>query len=295
MEQLKNRDLAEDEIDLKELFSTIWKNRWKIGIFAFFVTTATIIFIIFKPNVYKSEIILLPQEQKSGVGGLGALAGLAGVDIGGGEVSPFTSLETVIKNFSFNISIVKKYSLLERLENRENLVYPFGLDIKFEPEIENLSLEEREFNIYKYLQTIVSISEDQKSGLITISVEMEDRFFAKELVDIYLEEATSFLRELDRKNIDSQIEYYEKELENSGNIELQQKLSQLLSTLIQKRVLADASQFYTVKKITDSNVAFIKDKTKPKRALIVVVAFVTSIIMGIFGVFFLEFLRNEKK
>jgi capsular polysaccharide biosynthesis protein len=200
----------------------------------------------------------------------------------------------VIKNFSFNISIVKKYSLLERLENRENLVYPFGLDIKFEPETENLSLEEREFNIYKYLQTIVSISEDQKSGLITISVEMEDRFFAKELVDIYLEEATSFLRELDRKNIDSQIEYYEKELENSGNIELQQNLSQLLSTLIQKRVLADASQFYTVKKITDSNVAFIKDKTKPKRALIVVVAFVTSIIMGIFGVFFLEFLRNEK-
>jgi uncharacterized protein involved in exopolysaccharide biosynthesis len=34
---------------------------------------------------------------------------------------------------------------------------------------------------------------------------------------------------------------------------------------------------------------------KPKKTLIVVVAFVTGIILSIFLVFFLEFIRNEKE
>jgi uncharacterized protein involved in exopolysaccharide biosynthesis len=40
-------------------------------------------------------------------------------------------------------------------------------------------------------------------------------------------------------------------------------------------------------------VPYIKDKTGPKRGLVVVVAFITSIILGIFAIFFIEFLRGN--
>jgi len=75
---------------------------------------------------------------------------------------------------------------------------------------------------------------------------------------------------------------------------LQINLTQLMSSLIQKRVLANSSEFYTVKKLVDSEISFIKNKTAPKRGLIVVVSFVTSIILGIFIIFFREFIKSPE-
>jgi capsular polysaccharide biosynthesis protein len=64
---------------------------------------------------------------------------------------------------------------------------------------------------------------------------------------------------------------------------------------MQKRVFSQANDYYFVSKLVDSRVAYIKEKTKPKRALILVVSFVTSIILGIFMVFFYEFIKGNKK
>lgn len=293
---VENRYIEEDEIDLKELFSTIWKYRWKISIFSGVITIFVTIYLLQKPNIYRAEVILAPQEQKASTGGLGALAGFAGVDIGGGDVSAFSNLEAILKNYSFQIEIIKKYSLLEKLEKPSNLVFPFNLEFKKEIEIDDKTEEEREFDQFKRLtEDILSISEDKQSGLITLSAELEDRFLAKEIVDIYLKEITSYLRDLDMRDIDLKVKYYEEELERTTNIELQSKLTQLLSSLIQKRVLASASEFYLVKKITDTKVAFIKDKVKPKRGLILVVTLISSTILAIFAVFFIEFLRDEKR
>jgi uncharacterized protein involved in exopolysaccharide biosynthesis len=68
-----------------------------------------------------------------------------------------------------------------------------------------------------------------------------------------------------------------------------------MSALIQKRVLAQASELYNVKLINKPSVAYVGDKEGPKRGLIVSVSFVTSLILGIFGIFFWEFIRTEKE
>ena len=294
-----NRYIEEDEIDLRELFAVIWKNKWKIFLFTFVITTLAVGYVLIKPNIYKSEIILIPQEQKSpSMGGLGALAGLAGVDVGGGGVSALSNMNLILKDFNFQIKIIRKFNLIKELENTKNYIYPFGL--KFESQNENnQTLAEREFLAYKKLSKIIAISEDKKSGVITLSAELENRFLAKKLVDIYLKEITTHLRILDMKDIDSKLSFYETAVSETENIELQSQLTQLMSSLIQKKVLANASEFYIVKKMIDSRVPQIVEKTKPKRSLIVIVAFVTSIILGIFLVFFIEFLKgdeeNEKK
>jgi uncharacterized protein involved in exopolysaccharide biosynthesis len=290
-----NREYEEDEIDLRELFLKIWNNKWKIVLFTGFITSIVLFKLIKTPNIYNSEIRLIPQEQKSSMGGFGALAGLAGVDMGMDSVSAYTSMASILNDRTFNEMVVEKYGLLEKLENRKNLVYPFGLEFETVRKEKNVSKEEKMFNAYLELTKIVTISEDKKSGLIVISAQIEDRFFAKELVDIYLLEITSRLRTLDQLDTDSKISFYEKELLETTSVELQSKITQLLSTLIQKRVLASASQYYLVKKITDSKVAFIGDKVKPKRGLILVITFITSIIIAIFGVFFIDFIRGGKE
>jgi uncharacterized protein involved in exopolysaccharide biosynthesis len=292
--------LEEDEIDLRELFSTIKRHIWKIFFFSFVVTSIVLAYVIYLPNVYKSETILVPQEQtKPSIGGLGALAGLAGIDLGGGGMDATNSLSAILSDYSFNEKMIEKYGLDKKLildVNISTFVYPFGLDLAKKEEVkEEKSKEEIIFNTYKEIQDIVSISSDKKSGAITLSAEHSNRFLTKELVDIYLKEMTTHLRKTDLIDTQKQIDYYEREMAKTSNIELREQLSKLVSGLIQKKVLSEASEFYIVKKITDSRVAFVKDKVKPKRALILVVAFVTSIILGIFGVFFYEFIKGPEE
>lgn len=291
--------LEEDEIDLKELFKTIWKYKYKIAIFTSVVVFATLVYVLSIPNSYKSEIILTTQSDgKSSGGGLANLASLAGVSLGssGSGKDPFTMMETTLKDYEFNKSIIEKYNLIEKIQNPQNLVFALGFDGFYfssnDKEIKNL--DEAIYSINQKLNKILSISEDKKTGLITLKAEYTDRFFAKELVDIYLKEMIEKIKLQDMKEIDKQIEYYTKELSNTYDVSLKEQVSKSLSALMQKRVFSLANDYYFVSKVTDSRVAYIKEKTQPKRALILVVSIVTSIILGIFMAFFLEFIRSNK-
>lgn len=294
--------IEEDEIDLRELFNTIKKNIFKIIAFSVITTILTLVYVLSIPNSYKSQTVLIEQGQaKPSMGGLGALAGLAGIDMGGGSMSAVDSLQAVISDYNFNIALIKKYNLDKKFVldvDTTNFVYPFGLRL-FEKEKdtqeEQLNEEDINFQTYKILQSIISVSTDKKSGAITLSAEHPNRFLAKEVLDIYLSESTKHLRKIDMLEINEKIKYYNEEINNTPDIELKKQLNTLISSLIQKKVLAKSSEFYVVKKITDSRVAYIKDKSKPKRALILVVALVTSVILAIFGVFFLEFIRKDEK
>ena len=105
--------IEEDEIDLRELFATILKHKVFIAIFVFIVTTLSIIYALSKPNEYKVYTLLAPQEQsKSSLGGLGALASMAGVNIGGGSgVTPDQAFQTLLDDYPFMKNFMQKYKI----------------------------------------------------------------------------------------------------------------------------------------------------------------------------------------
>ena len=298
-----NNFIQEDEIDLKELFSTIWNNKFKIAFFTFVVTSLTIIYTLSIPNSYKSSTFLVPQTQaKPSLGGLSALAGIAGIDLGGsGNIDAVTSFNTILNDFAFQKTMIKKYNLNEKLiPNESNLVFALGYDgiykmlnKKSEKKIEK-SKEEITYDTYKLIIKMISISSDKKSGIISLVVESNDRFLAKELVNIYLVELTSYLRKMEMQDVDKQIKYYNQELEKTDELSMKDQLGQLASGLVQKKVLSQANEYYNVKQLTKPQVAYIKEKSKPKRGLIVIVSFITSIILGIFMIFFLEFIKKDE-
>lgn len=293
--------IEEDEIDLRELFATIWKNKFKILLFSVVVISLALIYALSKPNEYSSSIVLSPQsEQKTVSGGLSSLASTAGINLGGGSSKdPAVMMQTVLGDYTFNEYLVKKYNLVEKLEQRENLVFAFGFDGIYNlfnsKEKSQGNQEDKIFGTINFLRSAMSINVDKKSAMITLSVKLDDRFLAKELVDIYLDEVINRIKLQDMKEIDKQITYYNKELSTTYDVSLKEQLSKSLSALMQKKVFSQANDYYLVGKVIDSRVAHIKEKTGPKRALILVVSFVTSIILGIFGVFFLEFIKANKE
>ncbi len=301
--------IEEDEIDLRELFHTIKKNRWKLFFTSLLFTSLALMYAIITPNSYSSKTILMMKEQdKPAIGGsAAALAAMAGINIGGGggglDIS--SMFKNLMEDFSFNKNIIKRYNLIYRLSPEgmsENLVYvlngkDMARDIKekltFSTKEEPKSEDELAFEAFKKLKDMLSVSTDKESGAITLSATSKDRFLAKDLVEIYLKEMSEYIRVLDMKEVAEQEDYYKRELESASGIELKKSLADLLSALTKKKVLSQAGDYYMVKQLTKPEVAFIKDKTKPKRALIIIVAFITSIILAIFMIFFGEFLKNR--
>ncbi len=299
-----NNCIDEDEIDLRELFGTIWANKFKIAIFTFIVTSLTIVYVLTKPNQYTSSTILAPQGQTKSIslGGLSSLASMAGVNVGGGVMDAYHSLKIILGSYAFEKMMVKKYHLINLLSTsnmKKEFVFPFGYNGMYNlfhsSKKSNKSYADKEYLTIKALKKIISISSSKKSGAITMSVKLPDRFLAKRLLDIYLKNSTAYLRTIDMKNIKQKIKYYQKELAGTNNIQLKTQISQYIANLMQKEVFANANPYYTVKQITKPEVPYIKDKAGPKRALIVIVAFITSIILAVFGVFFVEFLKNNKE
>jgi len=293
----------EDEIDLKELFIALMGYKYKIALLVIFITSCTFVYVLSIPNSYKSSVILSPQNEQTNIsGGLSSLASLAGVNLGsGGSSDPSVMMTTLLKDYNFNEMLIKKYNLTEKIENQENLVFALSIDFiyKFfnsnEKKKDERSYEEKIFNTINKLRDTLSISSDKDTNLITLSAELNDRVLAKDIVDIYLEEIIQKIKMQDMKEIDKQIKYYNKELSSTFDVSLKEQLSKSLSALMQKRVFSQANDYYLVSKIVDSRVAYIKEKTKPKRALILIVSFVSSIILGIFLAFFIEFIKREPK
>ncbi len=231
------------------------------------------------------------------------MAAMAGINLGGGGGIDIAGLfKNLLSNYSFHKNIIEKYHIDEMLslENIEKNfvfaankreVYDFFKSSKDKEEIDQENLI---FETFKKIKGILSISTDKESGAITLSAKFQDRFTAKKLVDIYLIEMSNYIKKLDLKELDEQVEYYEKELQAAKNLDLKSNINALLSALVKKKVLSQAGEFYMVKQLTKPQVAYIKDKAGPKRALIIIVAFITSIILGIFFIFFKEFIKGSK-
>ncbi len=308
MQEIDNRAtnyIEEDEIDLKELFGTIWQNKFTIAIITLLVTSFALVYALKVPNIYTSSTVLILKENDKPTigGGAAAMAAMAGINLGGGgggiDISGL--FKNLLGDYSFHKNIIKKYRIdqMLKLENIEkNFVFAANKrDIynffKSSGDDEKIDQEELTYNTYLQVKKILSTSTDKESGAITLSAKFEDRFIAKKLIEIYLLEMSNYIKKLDLKELDEQVAYYERELSGSKNIDLRENINSLLSALVKKKVLSQAGEFYMVKQLTKPQVPYIKDKAGPKRALIIIVAFITSIILGIFFVFFKEFIKSS--
>ena len=296
----------EDEIDLKELFATIWKHKFFILLFTFVITVLSIVYTLSKPNQYEIYALLAPQEQSksASLGGLGALASMAGVNLSsGGGVTPDIAFQSLLDDYPFMKKFIQKNRFDQKLSDPtliEDYIFALGYNgiyNFFHTQTDKADKQDDKIDFfttyYKPLKSSLTITTDKKTSLITISYISPSRKLAKDVLTSFLKDAT---QELVRKNIDdinSQIERYKQELHKTNNLELKSELAKLISSLIKQKVYINTSKYYKVKIITEPFIPDPKDKAKPKRALIVIVSFITGLILSIFLLFFYIFIKKE--
>ncbi|MBS3798483.1 Wzz/FepE/Etk N-terminal domain-containing protein [Pseudoalteromonas sp. BDTF-M6] len=297
--------IADDEIDLKELFLALWQGKWIIIGTTLVAAVIAVVYALSLPNIYKSEALLAPAEdnQSGGLSGLagqfGGLASLAGVNLGSGTADKTTIALELLKSRSFIGEFVKEHNLKPVImaangwdQANDRVIYDpevydseKGLWVR---EVKAPKLPEpSQLEVHdKFTTQFLNVSKDKETGLVTISVKHYSPVVAKELTDKLIEQLNNTMRANDIADADNSIEYLSKALKETSVADMQKVFYQLIEQQQQTKMLASVRNEYALKMIDPAVVN--ERKYEPKRALICTF----GVLLGALLSFLLVFLRS---
>ena len=304
----ENRCIQEDEIDLKELFKTIWAKKIFIVIFTLVVTILAGFYAYSKTPIYEAKALLEIGEYKK---------------------NPVDDAVALEKKLS-TIFIDMEKNLKDKTSEISNISVVKGLKNFLEIKSESTSNEEAKNEILKVLTFVQNehekilddVKKQKEMELRNIDLQISDiKSKSVDLIDKKIENNIKNLKSLEEqlKQIDENLKKIDtlnpslaalklmekRDITNSintitiQNFELESKKDELLTTTLYK--LEESKKIIELSLLPHNykNTQIVGEimtndfPTKPKKKLIVAVAFVTGFIISIFLVFLFNFIKQN--
>jgi uncharacterized protein involved in exopolysaccharide biosynthesis len=278
----------EDEIDLLELIRTLlqaWKTILGVSILC---TVLAVAYALYTPKVFKAETLLSPaQEEKSSASSalsqFGGLAAMAGVTIPSNS-----NIERVLATLETRV-FLRKF-----IEEKKLLPVLFEEFWDIASNSWKLPVDQEVFTSadgISPLREAIELDQD-KSGLITLSISWEDPKVAAQWANNLVKQLNEQLREQAIADSKKRVGYLEQELAKTTLQDMRAVLYNLLESEKQKAMLANVNEDFALE-VIDPAIA-PETHEKPKRKLITALGVVCGGFLGIFTVFFVQFLQKLK-
>ena len=279
----------ENEIDLLELIRTLLK-MWKtiVGITILCLVLA-FAYALYAPKVFKAETLVAPaSEENSGASSalsqFGGLAAMAGISI-----PSDSNVEQVVA------TLQSRKFLRQYIESKKLLPVLFEDIWDAESQswlVETHEDEPTEQKAVESFKTILSVDENKKSGLISLSISWKNPEVAAEWANDLVKQLNEQLREQAIADSQKRVGYLEQELAKTTLQDMRTVLYNLLESEKQKAMLANVNEDFALQVIDPAVAPELCEK--PKRKLIVALGGVFGGFLGIFAVLFAQFLRKLK-
>ena len=306
----ETRYYPDDEIDLRELFATLWRGKWIIIAFTVVFAAAGVAYALYKPNIYRASVLLAPAQDDGGAGRLsgqlGGLASLAGISLGsGGSGNQTVMAKEVLQSRAFLTDFIHRHNLsipLMAIEgwnltsekwviNREAYNPDTG---EWLTNDEGEPLKPTDWDMVKqFRENHLSVSTNEETGMVTVSVKSLSPSAAKDWAEKLVHDINEHMREEDVKEAEASIAYLEGKLSETNIAGMQQVFYQLIESETRTVMLANAQDEYVFKTVDPAVVP--QEKSEPKRALICVIATMLGGMLGVFTVFVVSFIRSGKE
>ncbi|SFR51231.1 G-rich domain on putative tyrosine kinase [Marinobacter daqiaonensis] len=305
----EHQHYPDDEIDLRELFATLWRGKWIIIATTFVFAVAGVAYALYKPNIYQASALLAPTEDDSGglsrmAGQLGGLASLAGVNLGGGSANKTVIAREILQSRAFLTDFIHRHNLKVPLMategwdiEQEEWVYDREI---YNPDTDEWAMEDGESleptdwdMVKKFREDHLSVSENQENGMVTVSVKSLSPVAAKNWTDWLVRDINEHMRKRDIEEAEASIDYLEEKLNETNISGMQQVFYQLIESETRTVMLANAQKEYVFQTVDPAVVP--QEKSEPKRALICIVATMLGGMLGVFIVFVIAFIRSGKQ
>ena len=305
---VQNDSQYDDEIDLRELFGVLWAGKVKIIAITAMFAVASVIYALSVPNQYKATALLAPAQSDGGglsgaLGQLGGLASLAGVSLGGGESGEVQIAQEIMKSWSYiegfiadNNIAVEVYAAEGWNKSSNTLVID---DDIYDTTQQSWLVEDDDtgelrpptsWELLEVFQEKLSVSEDKKSGLVSVSIEYYSPQVAKQWVDMYVEAINRFMQQRQVDKVTKNITYLQEQIEKTSIAEMQEVFYTIIEEQTKNKMLAEASPEYVFVAVSPSMVP--EEKSQPKRALICILA---TLLGGVLSVLLVLIMHYAKK
>jgi uncharacterized protein involved in exopolysaccharide biosynthesis len=282
----------EDELDIVEIISEIWKKKILVITVTLFFAVSSIYYSLTLSDVYKSSTLLKIHDTQSGspLQSIGSF-GSAFMDIGIDKTISKKDLTiALIKSRDFFNFILNKYNIMPEImavesfdKNTNKIVYNntlYNKDTDKWAEDKEVPSEQETYR--EYLSSIAVLKTE--SGFVELSYSHISPVFAKNLLDIVVSEINSLQSEKDKIETMKAIDYLNNQVKLTNMQEVKDTIYIILESQIEKLMTANIKSEYLVEVIDSS---FIPEKKfKPSRALLVILATFFGLILSLVLIFF---------
>jgi uncharacterized protein involved in exopolysaccharide biosynthesis len=305
---LMNDQYDDDEIDLRELFMVLWAGKIKIVAITAVFAVASVIYALSVPNQYKATALLAPAQSSGGglsgaLGQLGGLASLAGVSIGGGESSEAQIAQEIMKSWNFIEAFIADNDLAVELFAAEGWRKGSN-ELKINDDVYDSQnkqwLLENEsgvvgppssWNLFKTFSERLAVSEDKKSGLVSVSIEYYSPQIAKQWLDMYVSAVNAHMQQRQVDKVTNNINYLQAQIEKTSIAEMREVFYTIIEEQTKNKMVAEASPEYAFVAVSPSMVP--EETSQPKRALICILGTLLGGMLSVLLVLAMHYTRKS--
>lgn len=305
---LMNDQYDDDEIDLRELFMVLWAGKIKIVAITAVFAVASVIYALSVPNQYKATALLAPAQSSGGglsgaLGQLGGLASLAGVSIGGGEGSEAQIAQEIMKSWNFIEAFIADNDLAVELFAAEGWRKGSN-ELKINDDVYDSQnkqwLLENEsgvvgppssWNLFKTFSERLAVSEDKKSGLVSVSIEYYSPQIAKQWLDMYVSAVNAHMQQRQVDKVTNNINYLQAQIEKTSIAEMREVFYTIIEEQTKNKMVAEASPEYAFVAVSPSMVP--EETSQPKRALICILGTLLGGMLSVLLVLTMHYTRKS--
>ena len=305
---VQNDTQYDDEIDLRELFGVLWAGSRKIiaitAVFAF----VSFIYALSVSNQYKATVLLAPAQSDSSdlsgaLGRLGGLASLAGVDIGGGDSSEAKMAQEIMKSWSFIDGFIADNDLAVELcavqdwsQGSNELLINDGV---YDTENKQWLIENESgvtgppssWVLFQAFSERLVVSENKKSGLVSVSIEYYSPQIAKQWLDMYVAAINAHMQQRQMEKVTNNINYLQAQIENTSIAEMREVFYTIIAEQTKNKMLAEASPEYAFVAVSPSMVP--EEKSLPQRVFICILGTLLGGILSVLLVLVMHYARKS--
>ena len=293
MNQVSQSDQINQELNLLDLFSILWKNKLIIifisGIFAF----GSVYYALSLPNIYKSDSLLKvggekAPASKSTMGILGAIGGFDKGELANKandvritvRARDFTKHLMETTNILPNLMAVREYDAATKTIIYNETLYSLSEDKWIGP-------TPSFGDVHKKFLSTITFEVDPDSYLINMGAKHQSPEYAATLLSLVINEINAKESRRAIFNADQALVYLERELAITKIQDIRNSINALIQAQLETKMLANVRKDYLIRTI--DSVYIPENKFAPGRAILCISGTIIGFIFAVMFVLVREF------
>ena len=266
---------------LRGFMSIVWSGRFTVLITVLAVSGFALAAAFIPAPIYKATVTMAPAQQLDVPGGLSALMGQVGgvaslVGLGGGMAPDEKNAIAILRSRAFAESFLREANLLPVLFAR-----------KWDATRRSWKSDEPDFaptmdDAWELFdKKIRIIVQDQKTGIVTLSIRWKDRTLAAEWANQIAQRINAEMRRRINSEADASLAILEDQLPKTTIVELRDVIVRLTEAQIRRKILANSRPDFAFAIVDPATVPDAARFDSPKRLLIILLGVAGGLIIGV--------------